>query len=153
VGANGEDAYRVAADATPERFGRIAARFHKRDCMIQPFMTNILTEGEYSLFFFNGVYSHAILKKPAESEFRSQEERGAEILSAEPQAKLLQRAQQAIDTISPAPLYARIDFIRDARDDFLVMELELIEPSMYLRMDPQAPERFASAIDAWARFY
>jgi len=150
VGANGEDAYRVPADATPERLGRIAARFRKHDCMIQPFMTNILVEGEYSLFFFNGGYSHAILKRPAESEFRSQEERGAEILSAEPEAKLLQRAQQAIDTILPAPLYARIDFIRDARDDFLVMELELIEPSMYLRMDAKAPNRFAAAIDAWA---
>jgi len=151
VGANGDDAYRVPAGATPERLGKIVARFRKRDCMIQPFMTNILAEGEYSLFFFNGRYSHAILKIPAESEFRSQEERGAEILSTAPQAKLLQRAQQAIDTISPAPLYARIDLVRDARDDFLVMELELIEPSMYLRMDPQAPEQFAAAIDAWER--
>jgi len=113
-------------------------------------MRNILSEGEYSLFFFGGEYSHAILKVPAESEFRSQEEHGAEILSAVPEAKLLERARQAVGTISPAPLYARIDFIR-ADDDFLVMELEMIEPSMYLRMDPQAPARFAAAIDAWAQ--
>lgn len=151
VGANGEDAYRVSALTMPEEFERIVARFRKRDCMIQPFMQNILTEGEYSLFFFGGEYSHAILKKPAESEFRSQEEHGAEILAAAPEAKLLARARQAIETISPAPLYARIDFIRDAGDDFLVMELELIEPSMYLRMDPRAPGRFAAAIDAWGR--
>jgi len=150
VGANGEDAYRVSADTAPDEIARIVARFRKRDCMIQPFMQNILGEGEYSLFFFGGEYSHAILKKPAESEFRSQEEHGAEILSAEPEAKLLERARRAIGTISPAPLYARIDFIRDAYDDFLVMELEMIEPSMYLRMDPQAPMRFAAAIDAWA---
>jgi len=151
VGANGEDAYRVSAGTAPEELERIVARFRKRDCMIQPFMRNILTEGEYSLFFFGGEYSHAILKKPAESEFRSQEEHGAEILSAVPGKRLLERARQAIGTISPAPLYARIDFIRDAGDDFLVMELEMIEPSMYLRMDPQAPVRFAEAIDAWAR--
>jgi glutathione synthase/RimK-type ligase-like ATP-grasp enzyme len=151
VGANGEDAYRVPADLARDQIETIAARFVKRDCMIQPFMTNILAEGEYSLFFFGGEYSHAILKKPAPSEFRSQEEHGAEIFSAVPEAKLLERARQAIDTISPAPLYARIDFIRDAGDDFLVMELEMIEPSMYLRMDPQAPGRFAAAIDAWAR--
>lgn len=56
-----------------------------------------------------------------------------------------------METISPSPLYARIDFIRDDADDFLVMELELIEPSLYLRMDPQAPGRFAAAIDLWAR--
>ena len=71
VGANGEDVFRVSPNDTPERLGRIAARFRNRDCMIQPFMPNIITEGEYSLLFFAGQYSHAILKKPAESEFRS----------------------------------------------------------------------------------
>jgi len=151
VGANGEDAFRVSRTDTPERLGSIAARFRQRECMIQPFMANIISEGEYSLFFFNGEYSHAILKVPAKSEFRSQEERGADIRSVEPQAKLLQRAHEALATLSPSPLYARIDFVRNDEDDFLVMELELIEPSLYLRMDPQAPGRFAAAIDQWAR--
>lgn len=149
VGANGDDAYRVSADDPPERLERIAGIFHKRDCMIQPFMPNIISEGEYSLFFFAGQYSHAILKTPAESEFRSQEEHGGEIRAVVPEEKLLLRAHQAVGTLSPAPLYARIDFVRDDANDFLVMELELIEPSMYLRMDPQAPERFAMAIDKW----
>ncbi|MGA9575059.1 MAG: hypothetical protein WBS20_14065 [Lysobacterales bacterium] len=153
VGANGEDAFRVREGDTPRRLADIAARFRNRDCMIQPFMPKILSEGEYSLFFFGGEYSHAILKIPAASEFRSQEEHGAEIRSVVPHAKLLSRARQAIATISPAPLYARIDFIRDAKDDYLLMELEMIEPSMYLRMDPQAPRRFAVAIDRWARFF
>lgn len=151
VGANGEDAYRVSERDRPERLERICARFPNRDCMIQPFMPNIINEGEYSLFFFGRQYSHAILKSPAESEFRSQEEHGAEIQSVKPQEKLLLRARQVMDTLSPPPLYARVDFIRDAEDDFLVMELELIEPSLYLRMDSQAPGRFAAAIDRWAR--
>ena len=151
VGANGEDAFRVSEGDTAERLERIAARFRNRDCMIQPFMPNIINEGEYSLFFFGRQYSHAILKSPAESEFRSQEDHGAEIQSVKPQEKLLLSAQQVMDTLSPLPLYARVDFIRDAEDDFLVMELELIEPSLYLRMDSQAPGRFAAAIDLWAR--
>ena len=149
VGANGDDAYRVSADDPPERLERIAGIFHKRDCMIQPFMPNIINEGEYSLFFFAGQYSHAILKTPAESEFRSQEEHGGEIRAVVPEEKLLLRAHQAVGTLIPVPLYARIDFVRDDANDFLVMELELIEPSMYLRMDPQAPRRFAAAIDNW----
>ena len=151
VGANGDDAFRVSQGDTLERLQSIAARFFNRDCMIQPFMPNIISEGEYSLFFFSGQYSHAILKTPAESEFRSQEEHGGEIRSIVPQEKLLNRARQAMDTLSPAPLYARIDFIRNDADDFLVMELELIEPSLYLRMDAQAPGRFAAAIDLWSR--
>ena len=150
VGANGDDAFRVSQGDTLERLQSIAARFFNRDCMIQPFMPNIISEGEYSLFFFSGQYSHAILKTPAESEFRSQEEHGGEIRSIVPQDKLLKRARQAMDTLSPAPLYARIDFIRNDADDFLVMELELIEPSLYLRMDAQAPGRFAAAIDLWS---
>jgi glutathione synthase/RimK-type ligase-like ATP-grasp enzyme len=149
VGANGDDAYRVSSDDLPERLERIAGIFNKRDCMVQPFMPNIISEGEYSLFFFAGQYSHAILKTPAESEFRSQEEHGGEIRAVVPQEKLLLRAHQAVGTLVPPPLYARIDFVRDDKDEFLVMELELIEPSMYLRMDPLAPERFAMAIDKW----
>jgi len=149
VGANGMDAFRLSPGTTAASLDAIAARFRKRQCMIQPFMPNIIKEGEYSLFFFGSQYSHAILKIPAASEFRSQEEHGAEIRSIVPQEKLLQRAQQVMDTLSPVPLYARIDFIRDAADDFLVMELELIEPSLYLRMDPQAPGRFAASIDQW----
>lgn len=148
VGANGEDAFRVSKDDTAERHQSIAARFLKRDCMIQPFMPNILNEGEYSLFFFGGIYSHAILKIPAKSEFRSQEEHGAEIRAILPEEKLLLRAGQAMDLISPSPLYARIDYIRH-EDDFLVMELELIEPSLYLRADPLAPGRFAASIDQY----
>ncbi len=150
VGANGEDAFRVSARDTAERLESIVARFRNRDCMIQPFMPNIINEGEFSLFFFGGKYSHAILKKPAESEFRSQEEHGAEISSILPQDKLLKSARQVMDTLTPSPLYARIDFIRDAAGDFVVMELELIEPSLYLRMNPEAPGRFATAIDQWA---
>ena len=151
IGANGDDAYWITPGDTSERLEKIAARFPDRKCMIQPFMPNITSEGEYSLFFFNGQYSHAILKTPAESEFRSQEEHGGEIRAIQPEELLLTRAQQAIDTLVPQPLYARIDFVRNELRDFVVMELELIEPSMYLRMDPQAPFRFAAAIDYWAK--
>jgi glutathione synthase/RimK-type ligase-like ATP-grasp enzyme len=150
VGANGDDAYWITPADTSERLEQIAARFPDRKCMIQPFMPSVIDEGEYSLFFFNGQYSHAILKTPAGSEFRSQEEHGGVIRSAQPEDRLLARAHQAIDTLSPAPLYARIDFVRNEAGDFLVMELELIEPSMYLRMDSQAPIRFAAAINHWA---
>lgn len=149
VGASGEDAYRVTKSCSLGNLANIRARFRGRDCMIQPFMPNIVSEGEYSLFFFGGQYSHAILKSPTESEFRSQEEHGAQIRSVQPQDKLLLRAHQVIETLSLLPLYARVDFIRDAQGDFLVMELELIEPSLYLRADLQAPVRFAAAIEGW----
>jgi hypothetical protein len=51
--------------------------------------------------------------------------------------------------VDPMPVYTRADFVRDADGRFLVMELELIEPSMYLRMDSEAPLRFAEAFNEY----
>lgn len=147
IGANGESAFRVSQADSEQRRAMICACFDDRRAMVQRFMPGILTEGEFSLFFFDGEYSHAILKIPAESEFRSQEEHGADIRSVVPEERLLLRGRQAVNALAEMPLYARVDFVRDEQGDFLVMELELIEPSMYLRMDPDAPQRFARAID------
>lgn len=149
VGANGEDAFLLTGSDTAAKVQRVIDCFRNRAHMMQPFMHRVVTEGEFSLFYFNGNYSHAILKKPADSEFRSQEERGATIRKVRPESQLLLRGRQALASIVSVPLYARIDFVRDENDDFRVMEMELIEPSLYLRMHPQAPVRFAQAIDEW----
>lgn len=146
VGANGEDAYRVSPTDSPQRRTEIAACFIGRRAMVQRFMPRVLTEGEYSLFFFNGIFSHSILKTPARSEFRSQEERGAEIRDVVPEKHLQDCGQWVLGALPETPLYARIDFVRHENNDFRVMELELIEPSLYLRTDPGAPLRFARAI-------
>lgn len=155
VGANGVDAFRVSARDDPVRLESIADCHDGSAFMVQPFMSSILSEGEYSLFYFNGLYSHAILKTPAPGEFRSQEERGSTLMAIQPEAALLARANQAMELISTFSsetlLYARLDFVRDASNDFLVMEAELIEPSLYLRMDAGAPMRFALAVDDWYR--
>ena len=148
VGANGEDTYRLRRSHDPVSFREIVSRFRNRIAMVQKFMPAIVKEGEYSLFFFNGIFSHAIRKIPHPHDFRSQEERGTEIMPVEPERGLLKAARKALATIE-TPLYARIDMIRDVGDEFLVMEFELIEPSLYLRTDPRAPERFARAIEDW----
>ena len=149
VGANGQDAFRFSPRDDPQRLREIADLFRGRACMVQPFLRNVLDEGEYSLFFFSGDYSHAILKVPAAGEFRSQEERGAAIHLIQPEPGLLASGRAAMAAVAPAPLYARVDFVRDAAGEFKVMELELIEPSLYLRTDPGAPGRFAGAVDRW----
>ena len=156
VGANGEDAFRVGRGEDADRLRYISARHAGRPFMVQPFMRAVVEEGEYSLFYFNGEYSHAICKTPAPGEFRSQEERGSSLIAVEPEAPLLKRARQAMHAVmgrgrggTKPPLYARVDLVRDAECDFRVMEVELIEPGLYLRMDPGAPERFARAVDEW----
>jgi glutathione synthase/RimK-type ligase-like ATP-grasp enzyme len=147
IGANGDKAFRVSPDDSRQRREMISACFSDRRALVQRFMPSILTEGEFSLFFFNGAFSHAILKTPAESEFRCQEEHGGNIQPVVPEPQLLKRAQQALEALPETLLYARVDLVRNDENDFLVMELELIEPSMYLRTEPGAPMRFARAID------
>jgi hypothetical protein len=121
--------------------------FASRSFMVQPFMPNIVAEGEYSLFFFNGEYSHTINKSPKTADFRVQEEHGGIITEVAPDEKLRVAAQNALDKIGEPLLYARVDLVRDERGEFSLMELELIEPALYLRMSDGAPERFAAAIE------
>jgi len=149
LGANGVDTFRLRKTQDRRTLMELEPIFRNRPVLVQRFMPAILNEGEYSLFYFGGAFSHAILKVPAAGEFRSQEERGAEIRPVKPGRDLLQRGQQALAMITPVPLYARIDLVRGDAGDFVVMELELIEPSLYLRTEPSAPARFARAVDDW----
>jgi hypothetical protein len=147
VGANAADTF-VLEDPLPAEVSRRLARiFAGRPHFIQPFMRNVQSEGEYSLFYFDCDYSHAILKVPAAGDFRSQEEHGAEILPVEPPAGLREAGDRIMALVKPAPVYARADFVRDQDECFLLMELELIEPSLYLRTDDGAAARFASAFE------
>jgi len=128
-----------------------------REMMAQPFLAAIAAEGEYSLFYFNGSFSHAVLKTPRAGDFRVQEEHGGMIRAVEPTADLRQAGDRALRAIGEPPLYARADLVRSNEGaGFWLMELELIEPSLYLRMDELAPARFAEAINqrcggAWSK--
>ena len=126
-------------------------RFGNRAFVAQPFVRNVQVEGEFSLFYFGGVYSHAIQKVPRAQDFRVQEEHGASILAIEPEPALAACADRILQLVDPLPVYARCDLLRGPDGRFLLMELELIEPSMYLRMNADAPQRFAQAFDRYVR--
>ncbi|WP_054979672.1 RimK family alpha-L-glutamate ligase [Pseudoalteromonas sp. P1-9] len=124
--------------------------FKERDFMVQPFVPEVVKNGEYSLFYFNGEYSHAILKTPKQNDFRVQEEHGGSLTSITPDASLLEAAKKcmiAIQRVHTMPLYARLDLVK-FDGEFCLMEAELIEPSLYFNMDEQSPKRFANAIKA-----
>lgn len=157
ISATAADTYRLSNFA-PE----LVPIFEVRDFLIQPFVESIVSNGEISLFYFNGEFSHAINKMPKAADFRVQEEHGGLITPVEPHDELLAAADKALELIGRNLLYARVDLVRGPAGEYLLMELELIEPSLYLRMDAAAPERFARAIDErleengveqfWARF-
>ena len=117
--------------------------------MAQPFVRSVVEEGEFSLFFFGGAYSHTALKTPKAHDFRVQEEHGGWIRAVEPEPALRALAEDVMDAVAPTPLQARVDLVRMEGDRFALMELELIEPSLYFRTDAASPDRFAHAFDAW----
>jgi glutathione synthase/RimK-type ligase-like ATP-grasp enzyme len=121
--------------------------YRNRPFFVQPFISNVQSEGEYSLFFFSGEYSHAILKTPEQDDFRSQEEHGADIKSVTASSRQIEAAEQLLALVEPQPTYVRVDLVRGDDGNFLLMELELIEPSLYLRTDPESAGRFARAFD------
>ncbi|MDH3431707.1 MAG: hypothetical protein OEM60_07085 [Gammaproteobacteria bacterium] len=147
IGGNATDTFVLRNPLSAELTDRLSQLFQQRPFLVQPFIANIQTEGEFSLFFFGGEYSHAIQKIPKPGDFRVQEEHGADIRSVQPAPDLLDTAQQVLALVEPKPVYVRADFVRDAGNVFLLMELELIEPSLYLRTDDRAAARFAAAFD------
>jgi hypothetical protein len=147
IGANAQHTFRLKrGEADGDALSEI---YEGRSYMVQPFMRGIVEEGEFSLFYFNGEYSHTILKTPRAGDFRVQEEHGGIIQSTKPPAHLSATGENIMKCISPTPLYARVDFVRTEAGEFLLVELELIEPSMYLRQADHAPRMFAEAIDRW----
>ena len=151
VGANADDTFVLTKPVPKALVADLSRAFDDRPFFVQPFLDSIQTEGEYSLFFFGGEYSHAILKKPKAGDFRSQEEHGADILGVTAPDGLVDAARRVVGCVEPQPLYVRADFLRGAEGRYLLMELELIEPSLYFRADDRSATRFARAFDRHVR--
>lgn len=149
VSTNATDTYLLTPETARHSEKQLVQTFSDRAFVVQPFIENIQTEGEYSLFYFGYKYSHAIQKIPKAHDFRVQEEHGANIKAVRPEAELVECADRILQLVQPVPVYARCDLVRGPDGRFLLMELELIEPSMYLRMDSGAAERFAIEFDRY----
>ena len=113
--------------------------------LVQQFMPEIVTQGEWSLIFFRGTFSHAAIKTPKFGDFRVQHDYGGLERAATPPAHILDDATQVIRALPEIPLYARVDGVESA-SRLRLMELELIEPALFLQHSPCAADRFADAI-------
>ncbi|MBB4631191.1 ATP-grasp domain-containing protein [Sphingosinicella soli] len=116
--------------------------------LIQPMMSAIATEGEYSLFYFGGVFSHAILKVPSAGDFRVQEQFGGREITVDASEDARALAKQALRAAPGDALYARIDMVRGADGGFRLMELELIEPALFLSHAADRGQLFADTLSA-----
>jgi len=113
--------------------------------VVQPLVPEIRTNGELSLMFFDGAFSHAVRKRPTPGEFRVQERLGGTIAPADAPASLVEWAGELLASLPAPSLYARVDVV-EAHDRFVLMEVELVEPSLFLEHAPGSARAFAAAV-------
>ena len=114
--------------------------------LVQPLMPGIITAGEYSLFLMDGRLSHAIIKRPAAGDFRVQYQFGGREQAWTASAEAMALAKDALAACPLPPVYARVDMVGDADGMLRIMELELVEPSLFLGHAPDGGAAFAGAI-------
>lgn len=118
----------------------------KESFVFQPFFESVLTQGEDTLMLFGGEYSHAIRKLAKPGDFRVQDDHGGTVHHHQPDVDQIEFAKRAMAVCDPLPSYGRVDMVRDNQGNLAVMELELIEPELWLRKHPPSAKLFAKAI-------
>lgn len=144
ISAGAHLTYRVPVEDLTEAIS--AYRDHPdRPIMIQPFLPEIMQEGEWSFLYFGGELSHVVRKTPKAGDYRIQHVHGGTYQREEPSAELSAAAQKVMQALPEQPLYARVDgIVKDGQ--FLLMEVELIEPYFYLDAAPEQGKLFAQKI-------
>ena len=121
---------------------QLEAGLQERNILIQEYVVEVATHGEWSFMFFDKQFSHVVLKTPLTGDFRVQ---GGQLQKLTPPNHLLQQAQRVVEQVSQPLLYARVDGI--VRDDrLLLMELEVIEPALFFGYSDVAIAMFARAV-------
>lgn len=148
ISLSAHQTWRTDRQLAPSQAQAFAQLVQARDVMVQAFVPEVLTSGELSMIFLGGQYSHTIQKVPKAGDFRVQGDFGASRLRIEPSPHLLDQARAILQAVPKPLLYARVDGI-PVDGQFVLMELELIDPYLFLEFDEAAPPRLADAICAW----
>lgn len=114
--------------------------------LIQPFLPAVGEEGELALFYFNGRYSHAVTKVAAPGDFRVQVQFGGVSTPIDPPAEALAAAEAVLKAAGRPIVYCRIDLIRGLDGKLALMELEALEPDLFLEHAPDGGAMFGAAV-------
>lgn len=151
VGASAEGVRRARADRA-EDLDRLGTALADGPLLVQSYVPEVAARGEWSVVHLGASYSHAVLKTPARGDFRVQEALGGSTRAEDPPEavrELAARAIAAAGAVTDAgggPFYARVDAV-EAADGPLLVELELIEPSLFFAHAPGSADRFADALN------
>ena len=130
------------------QFGPIWEKLiYKEDFIVQEFQNNVIKEGEVAMIVIGGKFTHAVLKKAKEGDFRVQDDFGGSIAIYNPSEEMVKLAEKCTRILTPIPSYARVDIIWDNLMELAVSELELIEPELWFRLNPNAAQKLAQHVD------
>ncbi|WP_202189288.1 ATP-grasp domain-containing protein [Sphingomonas sp. CCH10-B3] len=118
------------------------------EAIVQPFLPAVGEEGELSLLFIGGAFSHAVRKVAQGGDFRIQPQFGGQLSRAEASDEARAVAAKALAALPVAPLYARVDLIRLPGGGLALMELEAIEPDLYVDFGEDVPGKLADTLVA-----
>lgn len=135
----------ISREKADQHQAKLESLLAHSDMLVQKFMSEIQEQGEWSLIFFDKKFSHAVLKQPAEKDFRVQHDFGGTATNNAPPPFVLRQAEKIIDLINEPLLYARVDGVV-SKNKFLLMELELIEPMLFLDSENGSANTFAKAM-------
>lgn len=145
VSADGHRTELVSRSGAQHEQRRLDELSRSGGAIVQEYVDAVAREGEYSFVFIDGAYSHAALKRPAPADFRVQPRLGGTASPTQPSPDLIRQAERVMSAVQLPWLYARVDACeRDGT--LLLMELELIEPTLFFEHSADAAERFATAI-------
>lgn len=147
VSATAFGTWRTSAATAAVDQTKLAELLARGEVLVQPFMPEICDAGEWSFLFLGGRYSHAVLKRPQAGDFRVQADYGGTVVTVEPPAELIAQATRVVEAVEGRWLYARVDGVV-ADGQLLLMELEMVEPALFLSHHPAGVNRFAEAIRA-----
>lgn len=140
VSASAQGTFRISiGDEIP------AEALHRR-MIVQPMIESIASEGEYSLMVFDGRFSHCVVKRPARGDFRVQPHLGGVSQACDPPSGAVELAKTALAAAPAEPIYARVDMVRGRDGELRLMELELVEPALFLHLAPDRGAAFAQSI-------
>lgn len=145
VSGGAKNTFKVTDENVEEINNQLQVLVKEEDFIVQPFLSEIIENGEWSFIFFNGTYSHSLVKKAKPGDFRVQPAHGGSVHPQKPLQEVIDIASQYVDLFAKSCLYARVDgtFVNGK---FLLMELELIEPFLFLNTDPENYERYYHAL-------
>ena len=145
VSGGAKNTFALTLEEAGTKTDALNALLQQESFLAQPFLEEIKTKGEWSFLFFNGEYSHTVLKTAKPGDFRVQHFYGGTVHTPEPPAALLSAAQRIVDKHAKGCLYARVDGV-ELDGELALMELELIEPFLFMDMSHGAFQRYYEAL-------